>query len=185
MSLHNFRGMDNLEEFKSLRRALVRNDISVIESLTKTHPNIINFLIGRNIITTLMIAFNTDHTPGKQIVHLLIKRGIDVNCLSSIYINDNCELKTPLMIEALFHNEINVNILLKNGADVHIRDKTGKTVLEQLIEKKDLNHVMSAKIIKMIKRKKSKDYYKFKRILYKASPCINDDCIRHISSFIH
>jgi hypothetical protein len=113
---------------------------------------------------------------------MLLLAGIDINYLSNMYMDNEYILKTPLMIEALFGNIINVKILLKNKANIHILDETGKTVLDQLIEKKDLKPEIYPKIIKL---KKAKEYCKLKRILYKANLYINDDCIRHISFFIN
>jgi len=60
-------------------------------------------------------------TGDQNMLELLISRGADVN------IQDNGEQWTPLMV-ATMHNQLTaVQLLVRNGADMHIRDITGRT----------------------------------------------------------
>lgn len=65
------------------------------------------------------------------------------------------------------------------------REHTGKTVLEQVIEKSSENPDKYRQIIKILKNKDKRNYIKLRKLLYRQHPRMNNDCVKHISKFIY
>lgn len=177
--------MNYIDILRALRKFIITNKYSDVDTLTTRYPYIVNYLPPKYFHTTLMISLINDHTPDKKITQLLIDRGCDINYMSKFFTSDADLLKTPLTIEALYGNTSNFSFLLKNGADIYIRDHTGKTVLEQVIEKSTENPDKYRQIIKILRKKQKRDYIKLQKILYIQHPRMNNDCVKHISEFIY
>lgn len=115
--------MKDIDILRAMRKYIITNNYFDLDNLTKKYPHIVNCLPPIYFHTTLMIAIINDFTSDKKIAQLLIDRGCDVNYMSKFFTPEADLLKTPLTIEALHGNVSNVSFLLKNRADMYIRDE--------------------------------------------------------------
>lgn len=177
---------------KDLRQVIIeRKPLQHMTNLIKDIPKdevvkIINCYPGnqQNHLTLLNLSFHFLHrTKTIKYSEFLLANGANPNLefkqSSEMLFNNEMictKTMTPIMFQSRIGNEKNVELLIKYGADIYKKDKSGKNSIDHAIEGKNIE------VIKKLKNKKMMDVSRITKIFYNFSD-LNDDCIQHIVSF--
>ena len=135
--------IDDKENISLLMYACIYNDKKLVE-LFITRNNI-NFLDknGQNAIFYLFYNINNQKSDIERanIIKLLIKNGIKVNCVSRMEKGNKIIKQSPLSMAANYNLFNSFKELLNNGADINfITEPEGDTILHIAVKK--INHDM-------------------------------------------
>ena len=134
-----------------LMYACLYNDIKLIEMLiNKKSINCVD-KNGKNALFYLLSKQNTTQTSDKEaaiIIRLLIKNGINLNCVAKYEQGNKFYKQSPLSLAANNNYFISFKELLNNGANLNfITEPEGDTILHIAVKK--INHEMIKLILKM------------------------------------
>ena len=105
-----------------MKTAIYVNRLDFVDSIIKIDPSIISYKDEAQT-TYLLEAINRSYvTSNFAIIHLMIKRGFDVNARTNNGI-------TPLIAATLSKNSSIVTLLVENGADIDRQGFDGNTAL--------------------------------------------------------
>ena len=133
-----------------LMYACLYNDIKLIEMLiNKKSINCVD-KNGKNALFYLLSKQNTTQTSDKEtaiIIRLLIKNGININCVAKYEQGNKFYKQSPLSLAANNNYFISFKELLNNGANLNfITEPEGDTILHIAVKK--INHEMIKLILK-------------------------------------
>ena len=133
-----------------LMYACLYNDIKLIEMLiNKKSINCVD-KNGKNALFYLLSKQNTTQTSDKEtaiIIRLLIKNGINLNCVAKYEQGNKFYKQSPLSLAANNNYFISFKELLNNGANLNfITEPEGDTILHIAVKK--INHEMIKLILK-------------------------------------
>ena len=133
-----------------LMYACLYNDIKLIEMLiNKKSINCVD-KNGKNALFYLLSKQNTTQTSDKEtaiIIRLLIKNGININCVAKYEQGNKFYKQSPLSLAANNNYLISFKELLNNGANLNfITEPEGDTILHIAVKK--INHEMIKLILK-------------------------------------
>ena len=133
-----------------LMYACLYNDIKLIEMfINKKSINCVD-KNGKNALFYLLSKQNTTQTSDKEtaiIIRLLIKNGINLNCVAKYEQGNKFYKQSPLSLAANNNYFISFKELLNNGANLNfITEPEGDTILHIAVKK--INHEMIKLILK-------------------------------------
>ena len=133
-----------------LMYACLYNDIKLIEMfINKKSINCVD-KNGKNALFYLLSKQNTTQTSDKEtaiIIRLLIKNGININCVAKYEQGNKFYKQSPLSLAANNNYFISFKELLNNGANLNfITEPEGDTILHIAVKK--INHEMIKLILK-------------------------------------
>ena len=133
-----------------LMYACLYNDIKLIEMfINKKSINCVD-KNGKNALFYLLSKQNTTQTSDKEtaiIIRLLIKNGINLNCVAKYEQGNKFYKQSPLSLAANNNYIISFKELLNNGANLNfITEPEGDTILHIAVKK--INHEMIKLILK-------------------------------------
>ena len=133
-----------------LMYACLYNDIKLIEMfINKKSINCVD-KNGKNALFYLLSKQNTTQTSDKEtaiIIRLLIKNGINLNCVAKYEQGNKFYKQSPLSLAANNNYLISFKELLNNGANLNfITEPEGDTILHIAVKK--INHEMIKLILK-------------------------------------
>ena len=175
---------DNFQLLKNLRISIaIKDDIKLIKSMFKNiDKNIISQVVNyrvKNYNTNLLLALSRQN---ENVIRFLLDNNVHVN--EKLHNGE-----TYIITETKYGIYNNILLLIEYGADIYFKDDKGNDALYYAISlektavgsKKDEYN----KIIKKLKKKKRKYFYKLRKVLYNSNDKINNDCVKIISSFLH
>ena len=167
------------KETIQFRRAILGNSIKEMKEVFKNVNdadyffNVLNNKPGK--MNILILALGFDKTHDRKIISFLLENGCDPNrceCRGSNILTLALSIRSHHSLSEVF------DLLLKHGSNVYAKDSEGHSVLNHAI---DGGHRL---IAKKLKRRIRKDLSKLRKILFNASKELNEDCLRHINSFL-
>lgn len=124
----NIAKKDELLEYDALFVAIENNHPEIVDFLVKSNANI-NQVYTEEGLTPLGLATKLNE---KEVVEILIKKGANVNGVEILGVD---YVEIPLLYAIENNNWILSKILVNSGANLNLKDRTGKTLKNLILEK--------------------------------------------------